>query len=198
MVKNDGEEGGEIAQPHARHIKKRALRNKALSVSFNEKDLRDYVTGFHKRKKKRRKEAEKQQEEAMRRKRIEARKKRKLEKDLVLYGGVLPADRPVDEQNEDHEDEDDEEEEKPLARLSETTMYDSGNIKITVTTSEVSREEEIDLIEKPQTATTQLFAKDKKHNLPIAKKKPFKKVSKQRSRPKPQSKRDKKKGRKKK
>lgn len=40
MVKNDGEEGGEIAQPHARHIKKRALRNKALSVSFNEKDLR--------------------------------------------------------------------------------------------------------------------------------------------------------------
>lgn len=37
--------------------------------------IRDYVTGFHKRKKKRRKEAEKQQEEAMRRKRIEARKK---------------------------------------------------------------------------------------------------------------------------
>lgn len=38
----------------------------------------------------------------------------------MLYGGVLPADRPVDEQNEDHEDEDDEEEEKPLARLSGT------------------------------------------------------------------------------
>ncbi|XP_031740788.1 ribosomal RNA-processing protein 17 isoform X2 [Cucumis sativus] len=115
MVKNDGEEGGELAQPHARHIKKRALRNKALSVSFNEKDLRDYVTGFHKRKKKRRKEAEKQKEEAMRRMRIEARKKRKLEKDLVLHGGVLPADRAVDDQNDDQGNE----EEEPLAPLSE-------------------------------------------------------------------------------
>ncbi|XP_038881021.1 nucleolar protein 12 [Benincasa hispida] len=198
MVRNDGEEGAELAQPHARHIKKRALRNKALSVSFNEKDLRDFVTGFHKRKKKRRKEAKKQQEEAIRRKRIEARKKRRLEKDLVLYGGVLPADRPVDEENDDHEEGEEDEEEKPLAPFSETTTYDSGNIKVTVITSEVSREEEIDPIDKPQTATTQLFAKDKKHNLPVTKKKPFKKVAKQRSRPKARSKRDKRKGKKKK
>ena len=34
------EEGGQPQQRHAKHIKKRALRNKALSVSFNEKDLR--------------------------------------------------------------------------------------------------------------------------------------------------------------
>ncbi|XP_022142095.1 ribosomal RNA-processing protein 17-like [Momordica charantia] len=194
MVKNDGDEGGELAQPRGRHIKKRALKNKALAVSFNEKDLRDYVTGFHKRKKKRRKEAEKQQEEAKRRKRIELRKKRKEEKELVLYGGILPADRPVDEQNDDHE----EEEEKPFAPISETTTYDSGNIKVTVITSEVSRDGEICPIDKSQTATTQLVAKDKKHNLPITKKKPFKKVAKQKSRPKPRSKRDKKKGRKKK
>ncbi|KAL0544034.1 hypothetical protein IC582_019145 [Cucumis melo] len=194
MVKNDGEEGGELAQPHARHIKKRALKNKALSVSFNEKDLRDYVTGFHKRKKKRRKEAEKQKEEAMRRMRIEARKKRKLEKDLVLYGGVLPADRAVDDQNDDQEDE----EEEPLAPFSEARTYDNGNVKVTVTTSEVSREGEIDPIDKPQTAIAQLLGKDKKHNLPITKKKLFKKVAKQRSRPKLRSKRDKKKGRKKK
>lgn len=40
MVENEGEEGGQLAQPRARHIKKRALKNKALSVSFNEKDLR--------------------------------------------------------------------------------------------------------------------------------------------------------------
>lgn len=36
--------------------------------------LRDYVTGFHKRKKKRRKEAIKQQEVKLRHKRIAARK----------------------------------------------------------------------------------------------------------------------------
>ena len=40
MVKNEAEEGGALTQPHARHIKKKALKNKALSVSFNEKDLR--------------------------------------------------------------------------------------------------------------------------------------------------------------
>ncbi|KAF3504411.1 hypothetical protein F2Q69_00043928 [Brassica cretica] len=37
--------------------------------------LKDFVTGFPKRKKKRRKESQKQQEESLRRKRIEARKK---------------------------------------------------------------------------------------------------------------------------
>lgn len=67
-----------------------------------------------------------------------------------------------------------------------------------MTTSEVSREGEIDPIDKPQTAIAQLLGKDKKHNLPITKKKLFKKVAKQRSRPKLRSKRDKKKGRKKK
>lgn len=69
-----------------------------------------------------------------------------------------------------------------------------------MTTSEVSREDEIDPIDKPQTATVtaQFLGKDKKHNLPITKKKLFKKVAKQRGRPKLRSKRDKKKGRKKK
>lgn len=57
------------------HLKKRALKNKALGITFDEKDLKDYVTGFHKRKKKRRKEAQKQQQEALRRKRNEERKK---------------------------------------------------------------------------------------------------------------------------
>lgn len=56
-------------------LKKRALKNKALGITFNEKDLTDYVTGFHKRKKKRRKEAQKQQNEALRRKRTEERKR---------------------------------------------------------------------------------------------------------------------------
>ncbi|KAM1045961.1 hypothetical protein EV1_036464 [Malus domestica] len=61
--------------PLSRHIKKRALKNKALVVTFNEKELSDFVSGFPKRKKKRRKEAEKKQGEALRRKRLELRKK---------------------------------------------------------------------------------------------------------------------------
>ena len=65
----------ETVQRKGAHLKKRALKNKALGISFDEKDLKDYVTGFHKRKKKRRKEAQKQQNEALRRKRSEERKK---------------------------------------------------------------------------------------------------------------------------
>ncbi|KAF2576135.1 hypothetical protein F2Q70_00005288 [Brassica cretica] len=49
--------------------------------------LKDFVTGFHKRKKKRSKESQKQQEESLRRKRIEARKKRKLE-EMMLAGNA--------------------------------------------------------------------------------------------------------------
>ncbi|XP_039052834.1 uncharacterized protein LOC120194654 [Hibiscus syriacus] len=66
----EGEAPVQPSKPRGRHIKKRATKNKALSVSFNEKDLRDYVTGFHKRKKKRRKEAQKKQEQAERRKKV--------------------------------------------------------------------------------------------------------------------------------
>uniref|UniRef100_A0A2C9U9S7 Ribosomal RNA-processing protein 17 n=1 Tax=Manihot esculenta TaxID=3983 RepID=A0A2C9U9S7_MANES len=104
----------------APHIKKRALKNKALAVSFNEKDLRDYVTGFHKRKKKRRKEAQKQQEEALRRKRIEDRKKRRLERELVLYGEAPPASGDGDGYSEDGEESD------PIASVSD---YYSGSGK---------------------------------------------------------------------
>ncbi|KAL4276545.1 hypothetical protein AHAS_Ahas20G0217900 [Arachis hypogaea] len=96
-----------VPQPASkvRHLKKRALKNKSLSVSFNEKDLKDYVTGFHKRKKKRRKEAQKQQEEVLRRKRSEERKKRKLEREFVLYGcAPTNADAEPDETDEHQED----------------------------------------------------------------------------------------------
>ncbi|EMS67037.1 hypothetical protein TRIUR3_33451 [Triticum urartu] len=60
-----------------KHINKRALKNKALSISLDNKALKDFVTGFHKRKKKRRKEAQRITQEKDRRKRIEARKKRR-------------------------------------------------------------------------------------------------------------------------
>ncbi|XP_050148200.1 ribosomal RNA-processing protein 17-like isoform X3 [Malus sylvestris] len=69
------EEAIPSVNPRSRHIKKRALKNKALVVTFNEKELSDFVSGFPKRKKKRRKEAEKKQGEALRRKRLELRKK---------------------------------------------------------------------------------------------------------------------------
>ncbi|GMP72655.1 hypothetical protein CsSME_00030602 [Camellia sinensis var. sinensis] len=80
------DEAGEPPRTQTRHIKKRALRNKALSISFDEKDLKDFVTGFHKRKKKRRKEAERQLQEVQRRKRIELRKKGvKILRQILLF-----------------------------------------------------------------------------------------------------------------
>ncbi|KAJ9168925.1 hypothetical protein P3X46_020401 [Hevea brasiliensis] len=188
-------EGGEPQLPpnRARHIKKRALKNKALAVSFNEKDLRDYVTGFHKRKKKRRKEAQKKQEEALRRKRIEERKKRKLERELVLYGEAPPASVGGDEYNEDGE------ESEPIASVNGTMEYDNGDMKVTVTTTEISREDKDDHGGKMQTAVPmpRLAGDDKKHNLSVSKKKSFKKVSKHNSRSKPHDKRDRRKGKKK-
>ncbi|XVF87574.1 hypothetical protein PTKIN_Ptkin18bG0131200 [Pterospermum kingtungense] len=174
----------QLSRPRRRHIKKRALKNKALSVSFNEKDLRDYVTGFHKRKKKRRKEAQKKREEAERRKRIELRKKRKLEKEFALYGGV-PASTGSGPDESDENNEQDEEGE-PTASISGTTTYDSGNITVTVKTSEISREEEDDIAtERTHTAMLRSVGDgvDRKRNLSAIKIKPFKKVAKQRSRP---------------
>ncbi|KAL6197501.1 hypothetical protein ACLB2K_033109 [Fragaria x ananassa] len=66
------------AASRGRYVSKRVLKNKAVAVTFNEKSLSDFVSGFHKRKKKRRKEAEKKQGEALRRKLLELRKKESL------------------------------------------------------------------------------------------------------------------------
>ncbi|XP_015888029.3 ribosomal RNA-processing protein 17 [Ziziphus jujuba] len=189
---DEGEEEQPIVgqQARGRHIKKRALKNKALSVTFDEKDLRNYVTGFHKRKKKRRKEAQKKQEEAQRRKRIEDRKKRKLERELVIYGGAPPANGSASDGSDVPEEDEDGE---PLASISGTTTYDNGDTKVTVMTSEISHEEEIYPNEKTGTTTVpKLIGAVREHNLPV-KKKPFKRVTKHKSRPKPQSKREKRK-----
>ncbi|CAI9783852.1 unnamed protein product [Fraxinus pennsylvanica] len=186
------------AQPlrsRAPHIKKRALKNKSLSISFNEKDLKDYVTGFHKRKKKRRKEALQKQELALRRKRIEARKKRKLERDFAIYGGAAP-DSGIGSDGPDEDNEDDEETE-PVASIAGTTMYDNGDMQVTVTTSEISRDQENNILEGAKPRYIEGHEKSKQNIIPVSKKLQFKKASKKRSRPKPQSKRDKKKGKKK-
>ncbi|KAL6221768.1 hypothetical protein ACLB2K_005163 [Fragaria x ananassa] len=78
--------------PRGRYVNKRALKNKAVAVTFNEKSLSDFVSGFHKRKKKRRKEAEKKQGEALRRKLLELRKKydRVIVKKIKLLA-IVPA-----------------------------------------------------------------------------------------------------------
>ncbi|KAL5774587.1 hypothetical protein ACOSP7_012144 [Xanthoceras sorbifolium] len=190
------EEAPLVPKVRGRYITKRALKNKALAVSFDEKDLKDYVTGFHKRKKKRRKEAEKQQEEVLRRKRLENRKKRKLEKEFVLYGGAPPPTDLATEVNEEYCEED--EETEAVASVTGTTLYDNGNMEVTVTTSEISHEEEnLPNETTPATVPRSVAAADKKHNIPVSQSKSFKKAAKHKSRPKPRSKRDKKKGKKK-
>ncbi|XP_031130218.1 ribosomal RNA-processing protein 17 [Ipomoea triloba] len=185
-----------VGSVRSRHIKKRALKNKSLAVSFDEKDLQEFVTGFHKRKKKRRKEAQKQLQEAERRKRIENRKKRKLEREFAIHGGA-PSESGAepDEHEEDEDDEDDTESNGPNAPVSGTTMYDNGDVQVTVTTSEISREQEFPALRSPP-AATELSREiiSNRGSIPVSKKKPFKKAVKRKSRAKPQNKRDKKKG----
>ncbi|KAL6221174.1 hypothetical protein ACLB2K_008926 [Fragaria x ananassa] len=181
--------------PRGRYVNKRALKNKAVAVTFNEKSLSDFVSGFHKRKKKRRKEAEKKQGEALRRKLLELRKKRRLEKELALFGGAPPAaEGEADENDEGDASQEEDEESEPDAPISGTTTYDNGDIKVTVTTSEISQEVEIHPVKKTEAVVPETVGANKKNNVPVSKKKPFKKVGKRKSGPKMQKKRDKRKG----
>ncbi|XP_027347623.1 nucleolar protein 12 [Abrus precatorius] len=182
----------EAVQRRGGHLKKRALKNKALGISFNEKDLRDYVTGFHKRKKKRRKEAHKLQQEALRRKRTEDRKKRKLEREFVICGGLPPND------DDDEIDENPEEVTEQVESIAGTKTYESADVRVTVVTSEINPEEENYPSERKEAAVSphSVVAADKRHGAPINNRKSFKKVAKQRSRSKTRSKGDKKKGKK--
>ncbi|KAB5560543.1 hypothetical protein DKX38_005500 [Salix brachista] len=172
------EDNGAIQIPPTRagHIKKRALKNKAVSVSFNEKDLKYYIQCF-----------------------LfllllcfccgmGAYGLRKLEKELALHGGAPPATNESDDYEEDHE------ESEPIASVNGTTKYDNGDMHVTVTTTEISREDKDGPSEKTQAAVPRLIEADKTHKLSVSKKKSFKKVSKHQSRSKPQNKRDKKKG----
>lgn len=194
----DAAEGVAVAgQPpivRGQRINKRSLRNKSLSVTFNEKDLRDFVSGFHKRKKKRRKEALRKQEEAERRRRLEKRKRARLEKEYALYGGAPPAsDTELDGEDQKH---DDESELNPS--VSGTATYENGDVMVTVTTSEITPEEIEHTREKSAVPLPQLSigGAGKKHNIPVSKKKPFKKATKGKSRPKLHTKRDRRKGKK--
>ncbi|KAG6423681.1 hypothetical protein SASPL_114083 [Salvia splendens] len=190
MAAAAAEEGG--APLRTRYIKKRALRNKSLSVSFDEKDLKDFIGGFHKRKKKRRKEALLQQEEAGRRKRIELRKKRKLEREFVMSGGV-PVDPSAVTAKSDEEDEQDEQNEdsEPVASVSGTMMYDNDDVQVIVTTSEISREE---VLPADKYEVEHAPSETGKQKIPVVRKKQLKKAPVKRSRPKIQRKREKRKG----
>ncbi|KAH9623112.1 hypothetical protein KSS87_013691 [Heliosperma pusillum] len=179
------------------HISKRSLRNKSLSVSFDEKDLKDFVGGFQKRKKKRRKEAYRKQEEAGRRKHLEIRKQRRKEKEDALYGGAPPPEKDDEADDEDTE-QNDESELNPS--VSGTTTYENGDVMVTVTTSDLTHQEEENRTLTKSTALPPAFTKGagKQHKIPVSKKKPMKKVRKGSSRPKLQNKRERRKGNKKK
>ncbi|KAJ0256774.1 Ribosomal RNA-processing protein [Hirschfeldia incana] len=188
-VDDEGAAGAMAPPTRARHIGKRALKNKSVTISFDEKDLKDFVTGFHKRKKKRRKEAQKQQEESLRRKRIEARKKRKLEEMMVAGLGEETEDGEADE-----EDAENGVVAEPDASTSGTTMYDTGELKVTVTTSEISREEDVPVRrEKTQSTESGSTAKaSSSQPAPLRKSKPSKQ-NRRKSSTKTMKKRDKKK-----
>uniref|UniRef100_A0A1J3CVZ8 Nucleolar protein 12 n=1 Tax=Noccaea caerulescens TaxID=107243 RepID=A0A1J3CVZ8_NOCCA len=190
----DNEEAGSLAPPtRATHIGKRARKNKSVTVSFDEKDLRDFVDGFHKRKKKRRKEAHKQQEESMRKKRIEARRKRKLEELMVAGHGEEVEDG--EDEDEEAEEDAEKEEAEPDASTTGTTMYDTGELTVTVTTSEISREEDKP-VRKEKTQSTEAGSTAKvptKQPVPVRKTKPMKQNRKYKSSTKTMKKRDKKK-----
>ncbi|KAJ0977693.1 hypothetical protein J5N97_013167 [Dioscorea zingiberensis] len=147
-----------------KHIKKRALRNKSLSISFDEKNLRDYVSGFHKRKKKRRKEAQRQLQEKERLKQIEARKRRKLEKEMAIHDGNITENPEPDYVGEDGE----EEGADLIASVFETKTYETGDTTIRVTTTELSREDEdVQLVNHIPKLSCEI---QKNHSLPMMKK----------------------------
>lgn len=76
-------------------------------------------------------------------------------------------------------------------------MYDNGDIKVTVTTSEITREELFPTMKVHPGGGEQIGVAEKKQHIPVSKKKAFKRVSKRKSHRKPQSKNDRKKGKKK-
>jgi len=79
-----------------------------------------------------------------------------------------------------------------------TATYENGDVMVTVTTSEIAPEEIQHTREKSAVPLPQLSigGAGKKHNIPLAKKKPFKKATKGKSRPKLHTKRVRRKGKK--
>ncbi|KAK9130175.1 hypothetical protein Sjap_010662 [Stephania japonica] len=187
------EEETQIPKSTSRHIKKRALRNKALTIAFNEKDLRDYVTGFHKRKKKRRKEAQQQLAAKERLRRIERRKKMKAEREYVMYGGA-----PQVNNNPEHHENGSEievEETEEAEPISGTRMYDNEDMTITVTTSEISNEA-TDVLKETTLSSPRCSSETKNKQSLAATVKQCKRFAKNTSLPKMRKKRDKGKGKK--
>ncbi|KAG0487900.1 hypothetical protein HPP92_006711 [Vanilla planifolia] len=150
-----------------RHINKRSLRNKGLCISFDEKNLRDFVTGFSKRKKKRRKEAKKQLQEKERQIRIDARRKRKEAREAALHG-QLKSDLEQDDSTEVEEDE--------PTQTSATKIYETSNTTITVTTSRLGDDNKEDL--EPKHTFPKLSSKLENKHSSLKKRKPIKGPSK--------------------
>ncbi|KAG2267900.1 hypothetical protein Bca52824_062455 [Brassica carinata] len=126
----------------------------------------------------------------MRRKRIEARKKRKLEEMMVAGLGEETEDGEADEKKDAEN-----KEAEPDASTSGTTMYDTGELKVTVTTSEISREQD-EPVRREKTQSTESGSTAKASTsqpAPLRKSKPSKQNRRHKSSTKTMKKRDKKK-----
>ncbi|XP_020571270.1 ribosomal RNA-processing protein 17 [Phalaenopsis equestris] len=156
-----------------RHINKKSLRNRGLSIAFDEKNLRDFITGFQKRKDKRRKEAQKQLHEKERQMRIMARKKRKEAKELALKGQLKEPDSDLEQDAEN----DAEDGSTTIPSVSATKTYENTNTTITVTTSEIVNEN--DGLEPVDTVAKLGNKLEKNHKLPV-KRRPMKGLAKRR------------------
>ncbi|KAM7271037.1 hypothetical protein ACFE04_030251 [Oxalis oulophora] len=63
--------------------------------------------------------------------------KRKLEREFVQFGGPAPTDTKPQEADEENDDEGIE-----TTSASGTTMYDNGELQVTVTTSEIKHDDD--------------------------------------------------------
>eukprot|EP00899_Mesostigma_viride_P015636 jgi/Mesvir1/24073/Mv10795-RA.1 len=140
---NKGNDFGNWEEPSEHHIAKRARRNKGCVITFDEKDRKEFVNGFHKRKQLRRKFAENQQKEKKRRIRLQERKERReaLKEALAKGSENLGEDATAEGEGDDDEDEGELDKEGEPATVTYTTTTGSS---VCVVTSGLEEREERD------------------------------------------------------
>ncbi|KAL6001900.1 hypothetical protein ACLOJK_040464 [Asimina triloba] len=113
-----------------------------------------------------------------------------MEKELALYGGVMPSEDPsgagLGPDASGSEEYEQDGTSGPTASVSGTKMYDNGDMTITVTTSELSHEDEDLKVPRSIPIPKLSDAAENKHSLPV-KKKPFKKATKHWAHKKPKT-----------
>lgn len=120
MVRSRGDSSG---KGQGRHVSKIARRNKNIEIKFDPSALREYVTGFRKRKQQRRVKAQKQIERKEKERIVEERaKKRQAIKDLIKDAGL--------DSNSEDEDSGSSGGEEPMHNEKD---YESRDARVTVT-----------------------------------------------------------------